>query len=99
MKVYKDSCVDEVEFDFENIIPYLKNLVERTRTNYEILTDPLLDKIQYLPEYKRIKYNKLMVNIIAHLDVLSRVVKKEVEDLNTPHYDFESDIEINYIRN
>lgn len=27
-------------------------------------------------------YNKLLVNIIAHLSVLSRMIEKEIKDLN-----------------
>ena len=80
MDVYKDSFVSEDEFDFENTIPYFKNPVERTRSKYEILMDPLSDKIQHLPEFKRIKYQKLMVNIIAHLSTLSRIIEKEIEN-------------------
>lgn len=80
MEVYKDSFVSEDEFDFENIIPYFKKPVERTRSKYEILMDQLSDKIQHLPELKRIKYQKLMVNIIAHLSTLSRIIEKEIEN-------------------
>ena len=97
MEVYKDSIVNEDEFDFENVMPYFKDPVARTRSNYETLMDPLSDKIQHLPEDKKKKYSKLMINIIAHLSVLSRMVEKEIENLNIPHNDFESDVEINYI--
>ena len=83
MEVYKDSFVEEDEFDFENIIPYFKDPVARTRSNYETLMDPVSDKIQHLPEHKRIRYTKFMVNIIAHLSVLSRMVEKEIKDLKT----------------
>ena len=99
MEVYKDSLVDEDEFDFQNIIPYFKDPVCRTRSNYETLMDPLSDKIQYLPESKMIKYTKFMLNIIAHLSALSRMVEKEIKNLDIPHNDFESDVEINYVRN
>ena len=99
MEVYKDSLVDEDEFDFQNIIPYFKDPVCRTRSNYETLMDPLSDKIQHLPESKRIKYTKFMLNIIAHLSALSRMVEKEIKNLDIPHNDFESDVEINYVRN
>ena len=61
--------------------------------------DPLSDKIQHLPESKRIKYTKFMLNIIAHLSALSRMVEKEIKNLDIPHNDFESDVEINYVRN
>jgi len=60
MEVYKDSFVDQNEFDFENSIPYFKDPVARTRSKYETLMDPLSDKIQYLPEEKRKKYAKFM---------------------------------------
>ena len=40
-----------------------------------------------------------MINIIAHLCALSRIVEKEIKDLNIPIKDLNSDIEINYIRN
>jgi hypothetical protein len=99
MEVYKDSKVDLDEFDFENIIPYFKQPFERTRSKYESLMDPLSDKIQHLPEDKRKMYTKFMVNIIAHLSALSRIIEKEIKNLNIPHSDFESDFEINYIRN
>ena len=98
MEVYKDSFVDKDEFDFENIIPYFKVPFDRTRSNYETLMDPLSDKIQHLPEDKKKKYTKLMINIIAHLSVLSRMVEREIENLNIPQKDFESDVEINYVR-
>lgn len=64
MEVYRNSFVIEDEFDFENIIPYFKNPFERTRSKYEIVMDPLSDKIQHLPESKRMKYKKLMVIIL-----------------------------------
>ena len=95
MEVYKDSLVDKDEFEFKNIIPYFKDPVFRTRSNYETLMDPLSDKIQHLPESKRIKYTNFMVNIIAHLSALSRIIEREIKDLNIPHNDFESDVEIN----
>ena len=97
MEVYKDSIVNEDEFDFENVMPYFKDPVARTRSNYETLMDPLSDKIQYLSEDKRKKYSKLMMNIIAHLSTLSRMIENEIKDLNIPHTDFESDVEINYV--
>ena len=109
MEVYKDSLVDKDEFDFENIIssdemklhskciPYFKDPVARTRSKYETLMDPLSDKIQYLPEDKRKKYTKFMINIIAHLSALSRIIEREIEDLNIPENDLESDVEINYV--
>ena len=99
MEVYKDSIVDEDEFDFENIIPYFKEPFTRTRSKYETLMDPLSDKIQHLPDSKRIKYSKFMINIIAHLSTLSRMVEKEIKNLGIPHNDFESDVEINYVHN
>jgi hypothetical protein len=99
MEVYEDSFVDKDDFNFENTIPYFNDPVARTRSNYETLMDPLSDKIQHLPEHKRIRYTKFMINIIAHLSVLSRMVEKEIKNLNIPHNDFESDVEINYVRN
>jgi hypothetical protein len=98
MEVYKDSFVDEDEFDFENILPYFKNPFDRTRSKYEAIMDPLSDKIQYLSEDKREKYTKLMLNIIAHLSALSRIIEKEIKDLNIPDIDLNSDVEINYIQ-
>lgn len=50
--------------------------------------DPLSDKIQHLSESKRIKYTKFMVNIIAHLSALLRIIEKEIENLNIPENDF-----------
>ena len=99
MEVYRDSFVDKDEFDFENIIPYFKVPFDRTRSNYETLMDPLSDKIQHLSEDKRIKYTKFMVNIIAHLSALSRIIEREIKDLNIPINDFKSDVEIKYISN
>ena len=52
MEFYKNSSIDNNEFDFENIIPYFKDPVARTRSKYETLMDPLSEKIQYLPEDK-----------------------------------------------
>lgn len=96
MEVYKDSFVEEDEFNFEHTIPYYKCPFDRTRSKYEILImDPLSEKIQYLPEDKRNKYTKFIVNIIAHLSALSRIVEKEKKNLNIPGYD----VEINYIHN
>jgi len=99
MEVYKDSLVDQNEFDFENLIPYFKDPIARTRSKYETLMDSLSDKIEYLPEDKRKKYTKFMLNIIAHLSALSRIIEREIKDLNIPENDLNSDIEINYIRN
>ena len=111
MEVYKDSSIDLKDFDFENIIssnemklhsnciPYFKQPIAYTKSNYETLMDPLSDKIQHLPTSKQIKYKKLMVNIIAHLSVLSRMIEKEIKDLNIPHNDFVSDVDINYLPN
>ena len=59
--------------------------------------DPLYDKIQHLRGSKRKKYSKLMINIIAHLSVLSRMIEKEIENMDIPHRDLESDVEINYV--
>jgi len=56
MEVYKDSLVDDDEFDFQNILPYFKDLVIRTRLKYEISMDPLSNKMKYLPEDERKKY-------------------------------------------
>lgn len=50
-----------------------------------------------MSEYKKIKYAKLMINIVAHLNVLSRIVEKEIKDLNIPHNDFKSDIDTVYL--
>ena len=99
MEVYKDSFVDQNELDSENSIPYFKDPVARTRSKYETLMDPLSDKIQYLPEDKRKKYTKFMINIIAHLSALSRIIESEIKDLNIPENDLNSDVEINYITN
>ena len=79
MEIYKDSFVSEDEFDFGNILPYFKNPIDRTRSKYEALMDPLSDKIKYLPESKRLKYTKFMINIIAHLSAFSRIVEKEIK--------------------
>ena len=38
-----------------------------------------------------------MINIIAHVSVLSRMIENEIKYLNIPHNDFESDVEINFI--
>ena len=46
-------------------LPYFKDHVARTRSKYETIMDPLSDKIQHLPEDKKKKYNKLIINIIA----------------------------------
>ena len=70
MEFYKNSPIENNEFDFENIIPYFKNTFDYTRSKYETLMDPLSDKIQYLPEDKRKKYTKFMINIIAHFECL-----------------------------
>jgi len=99
MEVYKDSFVDKDEFDFENILPYFKDPVAYMASKYETLMDDLSDKIQYLSEDKRKKYTKFMLNIIAHFSVLSKIIGREIEDLNIPENDLNSDIEINYIRN
>ena len=99
MEVYKDSLVGLDEFDFENLIPYFKDPVARMKSKYETLMDPLSDKIQYLPKNKRKIYTKFMINIITHLSALSRIVEREIKDLNIPIKDLNSDIEINYIRN
>jgi len=99
MEVYKDSLVDKDEFDFENILPYFKDPIAYTASKYEALMDDLSDKIQYLSEDKRKKYTKFMLNIIAHFSVLSKVIGREIENLNIPENDLNSDIEINYIRN
>ena len=61
--------------------------------------DPLSDKIKYLPESKRLKYTKFMINIIAHLSTLSRIVEREIDDLNIPENDLKSDIELSYKHN
>ncbi len=46
MEVYKDSVVGLDEFDFENLIPYFKDLIARIRSKYETLMYDLYDKIQ-----------------------------------------------------
>ena len=38
-----------------------------------------------------------MMNIIAHLSALSRIVEREIKYLNIPENDLESDIEISYV--
>jgi len=40
-----------------------------------------------------------MLNIVVHLSALSRIIEREIKDLNIPENDLNSDIEINYIRN
>lgn len=75
MEVYKESFVDEDEFDLKNIMPYFEKPFWVNK-KYEILMDPLSIKF-ILAEYKRIKYNKLVVNIIIHSSVLWRMVEKE----------------------
>lgn len=80
MEVYKNSLVGLDEFDFENIIPYFKTPIDRTRSKYESLMDELSDQIHQLPECKRVKYQKLMVNLIAHLSALSRIIEREIEN-------------------
>ena len=99
MEFYKNSSIENNEFNFENIIPYFKNTFDYTRSKYETLMDPLSDKIQYLPEDKRKKYTKFIINIIAHLSVLSRIVEREIENMDIPENDLKSDVEINYIGN
>ena len=59
MDVYKNSLIENEEFDFKNVIPYFKNPFVYTRSKYETLMDPLSDKIQHLPESKNIKYTVL----------------------------------------
>jgi hypothetical protein len=98
MEVYKDSMIDKDEFDFQNILPYFKDPVAYTASKYEALMDDLSDKIQYLPEDKRKKYTKFMLNIIAHFSVLSKLIGREIEDINIPIEDLNSDIKINYIK-
>ncbi len=94
MEVYKHFFVDKDEFDFENISSnemklhsnckaYFKDPIDRLRSKYETLMDPFSDKIQYLPEGKRKKYSKFMVNIIAHSNALSRVIERKIGDLNS----------------
>ncbi len=56
----------------------------------------LSDKIQHLPKHKRVKYTKFMINIIAHLSVLSRIVENGIENKDTAQNDLKSDVEINY---
>ena len=63
MEVYKDSSVDKDEFDFENILPYFKDPVARTRSKYETLMDPLSEKIQYLPADQK-KIEKTLIFIV-----------------------------------
>ena len=96
MEVYKNTSIEKEEFDLKNVIPYFKNPFVYTRSKYETLMDPLSDKMQYLPESKKIKY---MTNIIAHLSVLSRIVENEIENMDIPENDSRSDVEINYIPN
>jgi len=42
-------------------------LLIQDQNMYETLMDDLSDKIQYLPEDKREKFTKFILNIIAHL--------------------------------
>ena len=53
MEIYKDSMIDEDEFDFKNILPYFKDPIAYTASKCEALMDDLSDKIQYLSEDKR----------------------------------------------
>ncbi len=99
MNFYKNSFVSEDELDFENVIPYFKTAIDRTRSKYETLMYSLSDKLQHLPKHKRVKYTKFMVNIIAHSSVLSRIVENEIENMDIPQNDLKSDVEINYIPN
>ena len=99
MEVYENSFVEKEEFDFENYLPYFKKPIDYTRSKYETLMDPLSDKIQHLPKSKQTKYKKLMVNIIAHLSILSRMIEKDIENIDIPENDLESDVEINYLPN
>jgi len=79
MEVYNNSFVDQDEFDFGNVFPYFKIPIERTRSKYEYLMDPLSEKIDCLPKYKQKKYRMFLINIIAHLSVLSRIIEKDIE--------------------
>lgn len=58
--------------------------------------DPLSDKNQYLTEWKQ---NELMVNIITHLSVLSRIIEKEKKILIYQKNNLKSYVEINYLYN
>lgn len=60
--------------------------------------DPLSEKIQYLHKDKGNKYTKFMVNIIAHLSASSRIVEKEIKNLNISGTDL-AFVKIKYIRN
>lgn len=53
------------------MVPYIKKTVKRIRSKYE----PISDKLQYLSEYKKNKYSKLLANIIIHLSMLSRIIE------------------------
>ncbi len=90
MEVYKDSFSGLDEFDFSSCIPYFKIPFERTRSKCETLMDPLADKIQYLSEKK--ERNIVDLWSIAHLSVLSRIVEKEIENMNIPDDDLYSDV-------
>ena len=59
MEVYENSFVEKEEFDFKDYLLYFKKPIERIRSKYETLMDPLSDKIQHLPKSKQMKYNKL----------------------------------------
>lgn len=88
MVVYKDSSVDENEFDFQNNLPYFKILVAYTISKYETLTDDLSNRIQYLPEDKIIKYTKFMLSIVAYLtckNILYLLLQKRIEHKNVKY--------------
>lgn len=59
--------------------------------------DPMPVGIQYFSEYKRVKYRKLLLNIIVYLSVLSRTIENEIKDLNIRMNKYNCDVDINYL--
>jgi len=102
MEVYKDSLVGLDEFDFENLIPYFKDPIElKQDQNMKLYWMIYMIKFNIYLKIKE-KYNtKFILNIIAHLSALSRIIEREIENskIHIPIKDLESDVEINYIRN
>lgn len=43
------------------------------------------------------EYGTFMINLIAHWSALSRIIEREIKDLNFLENDFESNVEINYV--
>ena len=75
-------------------MPYLKNTFDYITSKYKAVIDPLLHKIQKFPEHKRTKYARFLVNLAAYLSVMSRIIEKEIKDLNISENDSDSDFSI-----